>query len=756
MSKGSDSDSKSGKANTDGAVADGDAGQDAAKNAGKDAGGKSRTRTRAKAGSKAGSQAGAKTPANARGSGGAKPAGKTRRTRKTATPVTATAGSGKTASGADGGKTTASAQPPAPPKPPRKKRFLVNFLVRVAVTLVVVAAAAFGFSQFYFYHDMPAIPGEEELWTERREISITLLDANGEVLAQRGPLYGDRVDAGELPSHLINAFLATEDRRFYDHDGVDERAMARALFANWRAGHVTQGGSTITQQLVKTLLLSPDQTMRRKLQEIRLARQLERRLPKPEILTLYLNRIYLGSSTFGVEAASQRYFGKSARNVTLAEAALLAGLPKAPDRLDPRRNLEAAQERSRVVLANMEAAGFITAQQRREAELEPATLQDGFVSARGREGGIGYIFDAALDEARLSLATVPPDLVIHTTVEREIQQMAEAAVTGFLDEEGDEYKVTQGALIAIDREGQIVALVGGRDYAQSNFNRALDARRQPGSAFKALVFAAALQAGVQASDIYNDQEIDIDGWRPTNYTDEYLGRMTVREAYLRSINTIAAQLTHEVGAVNISELARRFGVPRSLEPVPAIALGVEEVSLQEMVGAYAVFLNDGDRSDVHIVSKLADSRGETLYVHPSSIEKQNVYPADLAKDMRGLMRAVVIDSAGTGRNADIRSAQVAGKTGTSQNWRDAWFVGFSSLYVAGVWVGNDNGEPMNEVGGGGLPSLIWADFMQNLHKDRDTPALDVPELVATSPRARELAEYYSGVMSRFDRITGEP
>ncbi len=637
----------------------------------------------------------------------------------------------------------------------KPRRRVLGGLVRFSIVLLVLAGAAFAAGQVYFYHDMPSIPPREDLWTMKRDTSIQLLDREGNVMAVRGPYYGELVSDGELPAHLINAFLATEDRRFYDHGGVDERAIIRALFANWRAGRVTQGGSTITQQLVKTLFLSPEQTIRRKLQEIRLARQLERRLSKSEILSLYLNRIFLGGRAYGVEAASQRYFAKSAREVSLAEAAMLAGLPKAPDRLDPRRNLEAAQERARVVLANMEAEGFINAEQRRAAEESPAELAPIPLADEEDQGGSGYIFDAALDEAKLSLATMPPDLVIHTTIDPELQGFAEQAIASLLDEEGEAFNVGQAALLAIDRAGGIVAMVGGRDYATSNFNRATSARRQPGSAFKALVYAAALEEGVQVSDVYDDVPTDIGNWSPKNYTETFMGRVTVREAFVRSINTVAAKITVEVGPDKIANLARRFGVPRGLDPVPAIALGVEEVSLREMVEAYSVFLNDGERRNSHIVMRLTDSRGTELYRRPSAIDPRPVYSAALAKQMRGLMRAVVVDPAGTGENAAIRTAEVAGKTGTSQNWRDAWFIGFSSLYTAGVWVGNDDNAAMNEVGGGGMPALIWAQFMENTHEDRATPALNIPQLVAMSPRAQELAEYYAGLKARFESILNE-
>ncbi len=640
----------------------------------------------------------------------------------------------------------------------KARNSLLSFVIRLALGGVLALALAAGALGYYLYDDMPNVPNLEDgeslaLWGRKRTDSIRVLDLENQTLAVRGPYYAEAVEVNQLPKHLVDAFIAIEDRRFYQHKGVDERAVVRALLANWQAGRITQGGSTITQQLARMLFLERDQTIRRKFQEIVIARELEQGLSKRQILELYLNRVFLGGRAYGVEAASQRYFGKSARDVNLSEAAMLAGLPQAPDRLDPTRNPDAARRRAEVVLEAMLDMQVIDEEQLLHAREFPAEIIDQPLEDEEADGGVGYVFDLAMKEIEDIRVPLPADKVIHTTIDSELQAAAEQALERWLEQEGEEFNVSQASLIAIDRSGAIVAMVGGRDYGESKFNLATDARRQPASSFKALVYAAALEHGVQPSDIYWDEPIDINGWEPQNYTGTFLGRMTVREAFVRSINTIAAQITNEVGPEAISELARKFGVPRSLEPVPAIALGVEEVSLRELVEAYSVFLNDGEQRGTHLVSEIYDSRGDPHYVRPDRVRAEVVYDPDLAKQMRGLLRAVVTDPRGTGNNANITSAQVAGKTGTNQEWRDAWFVGFSSLYVCGVWVGNDRNDPMNEVTGGGLPALIWADFMETAHAERATPALDIPALRALSPRAQELASFYSGVKGHFDRIS---
>ncbi len=628
----------------------------------------------------------------------------------------------------------------------------------VSVGLAIASYAGF---ESYFYGDMPGLPPNDMLWTLGREPSVRVLDRNGELIAERGPRYGERVEAGELPAHLIYAVIATEDRRFYDHDGVDRRGLVRAMFANWEAGSVVQGGSTLTQQLVKNLFLTPQQTLKRKLQEVRLARELERRLSKPEILTLYLNRQYFGGRAYGVDGAARRYFGKPAREVTLAEAAMLAGLLKAPSRLDPSRNIVDAQTRAGVVLAAMAAAEYITPAQATEATANPAVLLNTEDEADTTD--FGYVVDQALDEARSLLPVVAPDLVVRTTLDVRLQRDAETRIQAALAEQGEALDVEQGALVAFDPSGAVRALVGGRSYLDSKFNRATQALRQPGSAFKPIVFAAALESGIRPGDSYVDEPISIGNWRPTNYGGGYLGPMTVRDALKLSTNTVAAQIVEDIGAERVIRTAHNFGISQQMEAVPSIALGSQVVTLWGLTSAYAVFLNEGYYRPPYLIEEITDTRGEVLYVRPE-FEPQRVYDPTLAREMRGMMSAVVNDMGANGRGRGTGTAarlqtidvDVAGKTGTSQDWRDAWFVGFSSALVTGVWFGNDDDSPMNEVAGGGLPADTWRQFMEFAHTPEleavassSVSGLDIPERTAGSPREEELSGFYGALARRF-------
>ncbi len=631
----------------------------------------------------------------------------------------------------------------------RRRRTRTGGLIAIGLILAALMIGHLSV-HVYFYHDMPNLPPSQHLWSVRREPSLQLLDVNGEIIGTRGAYYGVAVDAGELPAHLIHAFIATEDRRFWEHDGVDRRAIVRALVANWREGDVVQGGSTITQQLVKMLFLTREQTLRRKLQEIRLARMLEQELTKPEILTLYLNRVFLGQRTFGVDAAARRYFGHPATEVTLAEAALLAGMVQAPSRFDPTRNIDQARARAREVLDNMVEAGYITRQRADEAIAAPAELQP--PEANAFESEIGYVFDQATRDIEGLLADdTPPDLVIRSTIDMSLQRQAIEALTSALDEQGEEAEAGQGAVVALDRSGAIRALVGGRSWTDSPFNRATQAERQPGSAFKAIVFAAALERGIQPDQFYYDEQVTIGDWTPRNYGGVYTNRpMSVREAFRRSTNSVAAQIVQDIGADAVVATAQRFGLDRDFLAVPSIALGAQEVTLLELAGAYSVFLNEGALYRPHLIAEIRDTRGEVLYRRPEA-EPPRAYDAELSRQMTAMLREVVTD--GTGRRAAVEGLDVAGKTGTSQSWRDAWFVGYSSQLIAGVWIGNDDDTPMDRVAGGGLPAEIWSAFMTAAHGEGGAAAgaLNAAETPVTSSRADELGLFYAELAASFGR-----
>lgn len=631
----------------------------------------------------------------------------------------------------------------------RRERRQRQIALSAFATIVIVGLVGTSLFWNWAFHDLPDAPtSASELWTARREPSVTVQDMNGDVLALRGPLYARAIALDALPDHVPQAFLAIEDQRFYEHDGVDHRGVARALWVNFRAGRSIQGGSTITMQLVKNLILSPDRLVRRKLQEMRLARELERNLTKTEILELYLNRIYLGARAYGVEAAAQRYFAKSATDLTLAEAALLAALPKAPSRLDPTVNLDAAQARAATVLAAMQEAGFITASQRAEALAEPAVPAPP-ATTPDNPAQWGHVFDYAVTEAQRLLAEDVPDLVIRTTIDPELVQAAQAAVASALDSQGEERQAGEAAIILLANDGAIRAMLGGRDYEASQFNRAVQAQRQPGSAFKPIVFTAALETGLDPSSAVWDEPVDLEGWTPQNFSGNFRGLVTLQEALKRSINTVAVQIADDIGLSTIVETGRRLGIQSPLPVLPAIALGAAEVNLLELTSAYAVFGNDGLRNAPYLIQSISNSRGDTLYTH-TELPGERVLDMTIARSMSTMLQDVVLT--GTGRRAALPDRRVAGKTGTSQSFRDAWFIGYSADYAAGVWVGNDDDSPMEDVTGGGLPAQIWRDFMVRVHAD-----LPPRELTATAPRSRSereerLAAFYSDLASSFDAL----
>lgn len=624
----------------------------------------------------------------------------------------------------------------------RTRRLIIAGSIAAVVLIAAVTASLVWRGLF---HDMPALPPTAELWVVDREPSIEVRASDGSLIATRGPLYGRSVAADDLPDHLVMAFLAAEDHRFYSHSGVDLQALARAAWVNSRAGETRQGGSTLTQQLVKNLVLTPDQTLRRKAQEIRLSMALERRLTKREILNLYLNRVYLGERAYGVEAAAQRYFGKSARDVNLAESALLAALPKAPSRLSLVENFDAAESRAREVLDRMTEYGFITAEQ--AAGAASAAPDIAAETAQASALDWGYTLDLVEKHARQLAPENAPDLVVTVTLDPEIQRKAETALDAVLDESGEASRAGQGALFAIDYSGAVRAMVGGRDYAESQFNRAVQARRQPGSAFKPFVYGAALESGLSPATVREDQPLELEGWSPENFGGNYRGRVTLRDAFKRSINTVAVQLGEQVGPKNIAQLGQRFGIQSPLRPHPSLSLGSSEVTLAELTAAYAVFARDGAYIEPWFIQTIANTRGQTLYEHKSTRGRE-VYDPENAEAMTGMMQEVVVG--GTGVRAALGKRPAAGKTGTSQASRDAWFVGYTAQLAAGVWVGNDDDSPMKNVTGGGLPAEIWRRFMEAAHEGLPAENLNAPPPPDRSSYEERLAAFYSELANAFE------
>jgi len=561
------------------------------------------------------------------------------------------------------------------------------------------------------------LPAIQALEIPKRPPTIEITGLDGSVLATRGELPGANVSLKDLPPYLPKAFIAIEDRRFYSHHGVDPLGIARAAVANVLHRGVSQGGSTLTQQLAKNLFLTQERTLRRKLQEVELALWLERKHSKSEILELYLNRVYFGSGAYGVEAAAQRYFGKPARNVTLAEAAMLAGLVKSPSRLAPNRNPEGSEKRAQTVLAAMADAKFITQAQAQASIGHPSYN----VKAAGA-GTINYVADWIGEVLDDLVGQIDQNIVVKTTIDPRLQSVAEAAVIDELAAKSVKFNVSQGALVAMTPDGAVRAMVGGRNYAESQYNRALTARRQPGSAFKPFVYLTAIEAGLTPETIRQDAPLDVKGWKPENYGHEYFGAVTLTQALAMSLNTVAVRLGLEVGAKNVVRTAHRLGISSKLDANPTIALGTSEVSLTELVGAYAPFANGGLGVSPHVVTRIRTSEGKVLYARQPDQLGQVIEPRHVAA-MNTMMQETLLS--GTARKAEIPGWMAAGKTGTSQDFRDAWFIGYTANLVTGVWLGNDDNSPTRKATGGGLPVEVWTRFMKAAHQGVAVAALPV-------------------------------
>ena len=574
----------------------------------------------------------------------------------------------------------------------------------------------------------------------RRPPAVTVLAADGSVLASYGALHGPSVHFDALPPALIAAVMAAEDRRFFDHGGIDLVGIARAAIANLRAGAVVQGGSTITQQIAKNLFLTPQRTLKRKVQEALLALWLERRFSKRELMAIYLNRVYLGAGVWGVEAAARRYFNKPASALTLPEAAMIAGLPKAPSRYNPAADAAAAEARAAVVIDAMVAAGFIDKTEADAAKAGPATA-----AARPAGGSGRYAADWALARALATVGAAAGDLTVATTIDPGLQREAAAALAaGLALAQGAE-----GALVSMAPDGAVLAMVGGSDYARTPFNRALEARRQPGSAFKLFVYLAALEAGMTPDDRVEDAPLDIDGWRPGNFNGRFEGEMTLTRALTTSVNTVAARIAWQLGMARVVEAARRLGIGGALPAVPSLALGTAGTTPLELTAAYAVLAHGGLAVRPHVLAAIHDGEGQLLY-RRAAPPARRIVAARVGADLVAMLAAAV--AAGSGRAAQLPGRQAAGKTGTSQDHRDGWFVGFTRQLATGVWIGRDDGAPVADLTGGGLPAAVWADYMAAAH--RGLPAL--PLIAAAPPEAAPpQADSEDGFGALMDDLLGE-
>jgi penicillin-binding protein 1A len=583
----------------------------------------------------------------------------------------------------------------------RRRGSFLRRLVGLALALFVWCVVGVAGVVAYNFAQLPPI---DQLTVPKRPPNVAILAADGSLLANRGDTGGQNVALHDLPPYLPLAFVAIEDRRFYSHFGVDPVGIARAAFRNITHRGVAEGGSTLTQQLAKNLFLTQERTLSRKIQEAILALWLEQTYTKDQILALYLNRVYFGAGAYGVEAASLRYFGKHASEVSLAEAAMLAGLVQAPSRLSPMRNPAAARARANVVLGAMVDAGFITDAAAKSASLAPATT----VKPKGA-GSANYAADYVMDVLDDFIGKVDRDIVVETTIDNRMQAAAEKALVDELDQKGQKFKASQGALVSLATDGAIRALIGGRNYADSQFNRATAARRQPGSSFKAFVYLAAIENNLTPDTVRDDSPVNIKGWQPSNSSRRYHGPVSLTEALAFSINTVAVKLAVEMGPRAVVRTAQRLGITSPLQANPSIALGTSEVTPLELVAAYDAFANGGIGVIPYAIRTIKTTDGKVLYRRTPVDLGRVIDPVPLGM-MNSMFRQVV--NIGTGKGAAIGGWDIGGKTGTSQDYRDAWFIGFTGKLVTGVWIGNDDNSPTRRASGSNLPVEVWNHYMR--------------------------------------------
>lgn len=592
----------------------------------------------------------------------------------------------------------------------RRRPWLAAALAVVLLPLLALAGLV-----LYSFATLPPLGG---VVPEAGQRALTVEADDGRVFATRGAFQGQKLTAAEMPPHLGQAIIAIEDRRFRSHWGIDPRGLLRALYRNAVGGGVREGGSTITQQYARLVSLNQEKSLRRKIQEAFLALRVEATMSKDEILLGYLNTAYFGAGAYGVDAAARRYFGKGAKALTLPEAAMLAGLVRAPSQLAPTRNFGGAKERADVVLQAMVETGAITAAEADKARAQTITLR----TPPETPPGTNYFLDMVSAESK-KLADAPGDVTVRTTLNLDLQSLAEGVVARRLDAEGAKKKAGQGAMVVLNKEGAILALVGGRDYEDSQFNRATQAKRQPGSLFKLFVYLTAYENGFNPDTVLVDRPIQIGDWEPQNSTGRFKGAVPLRSAFAQSINTVAAQLADEVGIPAVIATAHRLGVTAELPNVPSLALGSAEVTLLEMTRAYAGVLAGTVPVDTHSVHAIRGAQPQPLYLRADA-KGGTAIPTEARAMMLDSLQAVV--DGGTGKAARVAGLPVGGKTGTTQDYRDAWFIGMTPDLVVGVWVGNDDNASMNRVGGGDLPASIFHDFVQRataqLAKGRKRPS----------------------------------
>jgi penicillin-binding protein 1A len=622
---------------------------------------------------------------------------------------------------------------------PLANSYLKPFAPAFAITMGVIALplAALYLMPLVLGLFAPRLDPAVDLYAVNRPVAFTFLDVEGNEVGHRGAIVGQRLKLDEMPAYLPAAFIAMEDRRFYHHNGIDPLGLGRALLLDLRARRWVAGGSTISQQTAKIVYTNQQRTMSRKLTELVDAAGLEKSLTKEQILQLYLNRIYLGSGAYGVDGAARVYFGTSARKLTLAQAAMLATLTRAPSVFSPRRDLLRAQQRASLVLDSMVENGAITEADATEARAHPAQIID-----RASVDARNYFLDTAADEATrmATIKGVAPsaDMVVHTTLEPKVQEAARLAALRTINKYGKKTRTSEAAVVMMKLDGAVSALIGGVDYRDSVFNRATQAHRQPGSAFKPFVYLAALEAGLSPWETRDDEPVDIGGYRPVNFGGKYYGTLTLADALAHSVNTITVNLAQEIGVRNVVDTARRVGITSPLEANASLPLGTNEVTPMELTAAYAAFANGGYRVTPYLVTEV--DIGNRIVYQRHAPPPQRVIDEAVDRDLTAMLYKVVIN--GTGGYASLHGREAAGKTGTTQDSHDAWFVGFTTDYVAAAWVGNDDSSPTRGVTGGTLPSYIWRDSM--LAAEQGLPYRPLNRSVEPPPEQYEIAA--SGAM----------
>lgn len=617
-------------------------------------------------------------------------------------------------------KKTPAKKPARPKKKKTGEKPMIFNLFRWLIVLGLWGMLAASALVAWYAMDLPEITSSPKF---ERKTSITVKAADGSVITRYGELKSVTVSLDELPSEVIYAVMAIEDRRFYQHFGIDPVGIARAMVRNLLKGGVVQGGSTITQQLAKNLFLSHERTLRRKVQEVLLAVWLEHELTKDEILTAYLNRVYFGSGAYGIEAASKTYFNKSARNLNLRESAMLAGLLKAPTRYSPLNNPDLAKKRTDVVLSAMRSAGYIT--EKALLSNTGTTFSRPYQKESTSTKAARYFSDYVIDQLDDMIGSPSEDIIVETTLIPEIQSSAENSLEKTIKESGEQKNIGEGAILVMHRSGAIIAMVGGNDYGKSQFNRTTQARRPPGSAFKPIVFLAALEKSWKATSKIKDAPITEGEYRPSNFNDKYYGTVTLQQALSKSLNSASFRLAENVGIGRIINTAKILGIETRLNRDMSLSLGSSGIPMIEMLEAYTVIANQGNSITPYAITRITGQNGEIYYERQKNNPSRQLISSRNAREMTFMLTETV--EHGTGKHAKLPgNSYAAGKTGTSQDFRDAWFIGYISDYSAAVWLGNDDNSPMNGVTGGSYPAMIWKDVIMTTEK------ITLPENITTS------------------------